>query len=280
MVATDWHGKHGRSECEGVSRPAFQPSALSVATLVTDSSVATDRHRKRGTQEVYCESGEPLQTVSAFRVFPWLPFFSYLSVAQAVNVAGMGARNPALAFLGQVEAFAVLTHPADLFGGDADHQGVVGYVTVDDGTGTDEGVTSDGDAANDGAVRAQSRALLDQRGTVLVLARDGGSWVVDVGEDHARPAEDVVLEGDVVVHRDVVLHLDVVADLDAVADEYVLAERALLADTGAATDVHPVPDAGALAYGGAFIDDGGVVYLVVHKFAFCLPRTFTENADV
>ncbi len=198
-------------------------------------------------------------------------------MAQVVNVAGMGARNPALAFQGQVEAFAVFAHPADLFGGNADHQGVIGYVTVDDGTGTDKGIASDGDAANDGAVSAQGRALLDVCRTVLVLARYGGARVVDVCEDHARTAKDVVLEGDVVIDRDVVLHLDVVADLDAVADEYVLAERAFLADTGTATDMHPVPNAGVLAYGGAFIDDGGFVYLVVHKSLSCLPRTVTEK---
>ncbi len=49
-----------------------------------------------------------------------------------------------------------------------------------------------------------------------------------------------------------------------VADENVLAERAALTNRCAARDVHPVPDAGVIAYLGAFVDDGGWVDCIGH----------------
>ncbi len=129
----------------------------------------------------------------------------------------------------------------------------------DDGAGGDEGVFPQGDAADEGGVGADGGALLHPGAAVFVLANDGGAGVVDVGEDHAGAAKDVVFEGDGVVDTDVVLHLAVMADDHVVADEDVLAEGAALADAGAGADVGPVPDAGAGADLGAVVDDGGGV---------------------
>jgi hypothetical protein len=115
----------------------------------------------------------------------------------------------------------------------------------------------------DGGVGADGGAAAHQRRAVLVFARHGGAWVVDVGQYHARAAEDVVFQGDVIVDGDVILHLDVVADDHTVAHEAVLAERAVFANTGTAADVDPVPDPAAGANGGAVINDGGLMDLVV-----------------
>ena len=59
---------------------------------------------------------------------------------------------------------------------------------------------------------------------ILVPARHVAARVDDVGEDHRRPAEHVVLELHALVDRHVVLDLHVVADLRAVHHHDVLAE--------------------------------------------------------
>ena len=158
----------------------------------------------------------------------------------------------------------MLAYPADLAGGDASHEGVGFDVFGDDGAGGDESVFAQGDATDEGGVGADGGALLHQGAAVFVLADDGGAGVVDVGEDHAGAAEDIVFQGDGVVDADVVLHLAVVTDEDVVADKDVLAKGAALADARAGADVDPVPDAGALPYMGAGVDDGGGVSGVGH----------------
>lgn len=149
----------------------------------------------------------------------------------------------------------MLAHPADLACRHPDHQRIGRHVAVDDGAGADEGVLAHGVAADDGAVGSQGRAALDQRVAIFVFAGDATAGVIDVGKDHARAAENVVLQRDVVVHRDVVLHLDVVADHHLVADKHVLAKGAITADDRLSADMNPMPDAGVFANLGAFVDD-------------------------
>lgn len=182
---------------------------------------------------------------------------------QPVKRSGCRAIGLGITIKGKIKALAVLAHPADLARRHADHQRVGRHVTVDDGTGADEGVFADGVATDDSAIGPQGGATLDQRVAIFVLARDATAGVVDVGEDHARPAEHVVFQRNVVVHRDVVLHFDVVADDDLVADKDVLAKGAVPADYRLAADMNPMPDAGVLADLRAFIDDGRRMYRVV-----------------
>lgn len=61
------------------------------------------------------------------------------TVFEAVALAGGGASGLGSARQGQVQAFAVLAHPADLAGGDAGHEGMGFDVFGDDGAGGDDG---------------------------------------------------------------------------------------------------------------------------------------------
>lgn len=70
------------------------------------------------------------------------------------------------------ELFTVFVRPADLTGGHADYQGVVGHVFIDYRVCADRGKSIYGDAADDGAVRTQRRAGSDQSITVFVFAFD------------------------------------------------------------------------------------------------------------
>lgn len=150
----------------------------------------------------------------------------------------------------------MLAHPADLSGRHTSHEGVRLYVAVDDRPSSHKGIFAEGGAADYGGVGADGDTALDQGVAVLFFAADGAAGVVDVGKDHAGPAEHVVFQRDVVVHRDVVLNLAVVADHDAVAYKDVLAKGAIAANLGATADVHPVPDAAAFANLRANINDG------------------------
>src|SRR5438270_8545581 len=167
------------------------------------------------------------------------------------------------------EALAALAHPAHATGRHAHHERVRRDVGRHDGTGADERVLAECDAAHDGGVRADRRPPLHEGGAILVLARHVAAGVHHVGENARRPAEHIVLEGDALVDRHVVLDLHVVADARAGHDHDVLAEAAALADDGAGHDVAKMPDLGILADAGAGVDvarfvDEGVRHLADH----------------
>ena len=123
------------------------------------------------------------------------------------------------AFERQGQRLAVSAHPANLARWHADHERVIRHIATDHRTGTDKGMSTDGGAADHGAVRAERRALADQRLAQLSIARHRGTRIEDVGEHDARAAEDVVFECHSVVDRHIVLDVDV-GDrlLDFVAD--------------------------------------------------------------
>lgn len=77
-----------------------------------------------------------------------------------------------------------------------------------------------------------------------------------VREDAGRSAEDPVAELHAPVDGDVVLDLHAVPDDDAVGDVHVLPEAAALADPSTGLNVTEMPHLGAVANGGAFVDDG------------------------
>ena len=154
---------------------------------------------------------------------------------------------------------ATRAHPATAPGGNAQHERVSGDIPIHDGSGANERVLTDRDAANDRAIGAQSSAATNERLSVLVLANDGRARIVDIGKHHARTAENIVLQTYRIVDRYVVLDLDVVSDDDVVADENALAKRAIGADTRPGADMCPVPDPAAFANLGALVNDGAGV---------------------
>src|SRR5690349_4880019 len=109
-------------------------------------------------------------------------------------------------------------HPADLTRWNACDQGIRRNLTIDDGARRNECETSDRYSANDRAIGAQGCPLADQSLAIFVLPRNMGSGIIDVGEDHAGPAENIILQRHIVIDRDVVLDLDVVADDNPIAD--------------------------------------------------------------
>jgi len=123
---------------------------------------------------------------------------------------------------------------------------MIGDIFCYNRTGTDEGITADGMAANYGAVGAECCALFDEGGAHLVHFADFRPGVVDVGEDHRRTAEDAVFEGDAFVDADVVLDFAFVADDGVGADDDVLADVAVFADFGTGEDVGEVPNSRSL----------------------------------
>ena len=129
-----------------------------------------------------------------------------------------------------IQLFAALAHPADLSGGIADHQGMVGNIFCDDCTGADECIRADGVSANDGAVGAHGSAFLNKRGAHLIHLADFRTRVVDIGKDHRWPAENAVFQGYAFIDADVVLYFAFFADYCIRSDDNVLADVAIFAN--------------------------------------------------
>src|SRR5690606_37429684 len=162
-------------------------------------------------------------------------------VIEEIDRAGMGAGCAGLTGHGELKPLAVFAHPSDLPGGHAHHEGVGRHVGRHDGPGADEGVFPDGYAAHDRAVGAQRGPPFHQCRAVLGLAFDARPRVVAVGEDHARPAKDVVVERASVIQRHVVLNLAVIADRGPSRDEDVLTYGDVGADACPGADMAEVP---------------------------------------
>ncbi len=121
----------------------------------------------------------------------------------------------------------VTTYPAHLARRYTNHQGVVGDVASDDGTGGDERVSPNihsTDHRRVGADRAAAtqQGLLVERVTIDFRARIG-----DVRENAGGPQKDEVLDDRSLVNRDVVLDFDRVAENYVVGDVAVLTEHAI-----------------------------------------------------
>lgn len=163
-----------------------------------------------------------------------------------------------------VETFAAAAHPADGVGGISDDKCEVGDIACDDGAGADKTVAAEGYAADDSGVRAYCCALADECFGELIFSGNVAAWVGNVGENHARTAENVVFQGYAVVDGDIVLDFYAVSDLDVIGDENTLSENAIGADFGGFAYVNEVPDAGVIADGCAGIDDAGWMCVESH----------------
>ncbi len=123
---------------------------------------------------------------------------------------------------------------------------MVGDIFRHDGAGADEGVTADGVATDDGAVGAERCTSFDKGGADLVHLADFRPWIIDVGKDHGRTAEDAVFQSDAFIDGDVVLDFAFIADGRVGADDDVLADIAVFADFGAGEDVGKMPNSRSL----------------------------------
>ncbi len=192
--------------------------------------------------------------------------FGQRIAVEGVERAGMGAAGLRLTLQGQVQLFAKLAHPADLFCRHADHQSVGGHVFVDNGTGPHKSVFANGGAANDGAVGPQSGTFFDEGVAVFAFTLDKRAGVIHVGKHHAGAAENALFQCDVVVNTDVVLHFAVVTNHDLVTNKHVLTQRNAFSYAGATTYVHKMPHTGAFANLRAFVHDGAGVDGAGHHY--------------
>ena len=125
-------------------------------------------------------------------------------------IAGAAGQTCDVSFLSG-QFLAALAHPADAPRGHAHHQCVGSNITRNHSTGTDESIFADGMPTHDGRIGTDGGATPNVGRLVFVFTRNVASWIDDVGEHHARAAENVIFENYVIVDRNVVLHLDVIA---------------------------------------------------------------------
>src|SRR6185369_7987661 len=184
---------------------------------------------------------------------------SKFASSKHISLAGFRAVCASLPLRRQVEPPPNAAHPPDRAGGDAADQAVRRHVASHDRASRDKRIFADRDSADDGAVGAERRTTLHQRGRKFFLPADEGAWVDDVREDHRWSAEHVLLQRHVVVYRNIVLDPAAVTDRHAIADKHVLAEHDVRADAGPAADVDEGQEAASVAVAGAIVDDGGLV---------------------
>jgi len=161
--------------------------------------------------------------------------------------------------------FAAFAGPANPAGRDADHQGIIRHISGYHGAGTDERVFADRMPADNGGIGADGGAFPDQGFVIILRAalRILTAGINDIGKDHRRPTENIILKCNAFIHGDVVLNFDEVADDDVVADVDVLPDGAFLADARTGLDMTEVPDAGAFPDRDLLINVAGFVNEIV-----------------
>lgn len=166
-----------------------------------------------------------------------------------------------------IKTFAASAHPADGVGRVSDNECEIGDVACDNGAGANKTVAAKRYAADDRGVCADGGSLANERFCELVFSGNVAARIGDVGEHHARTAENVVFQGNAVVDGYVVLDFYAVADLHVVGNENALAEHAIIADFGRFTDVNEVPDTRVIADRRAGIDDARRMCVESHEKA-------------
>lgn len=169
----------------------------------------------------------------------------------------------ALALERRVQPLAALAHPPYTASRNSCHQGVVGNIVSDDGSGGYQGAAANRMATYDGAVGAQRGTLTDEGLGINAVDWEMGTRRGDIGEHAAGAAEHVVLDFNAFVDRHIVLDADAIADADIVGHVDILAQRTALAQAGSLLDMAEMPDLGACTYLHIVVDVAAFVNEVV-----------------
>src|SRR5438874_1713078 len=111
--------------------------------------------------------------------------------------------------------------------------------------------------ADDSSVCTDGSAFLYQRSHIFASANNGTSRINDIGEDHRRAKENIILTDNSGVNADVVLNLHIAAKPYFGGNENVLAYVAALTNLAAGDEVAEMPDFSALADFATGINNSG-----------------------
>ena len=148
------------------------------------------------------------------------------------------------------------TGPADLSGRVTGHKRVIGHIFCHDCSCADKSIAADSMAADDGAVGPQGSTFPDKGWANLIHLADFRPGIVDVCENHGRPAENAVFQCNTFIDTDVVLYLALVADYGIGTNNNVLADITFFADFRSGQNMREVPDFCVLADFHIVINDG------------------------
>ena len=168
-----------------------------------------------------------------------------MDCAVAQRVMGSGFGTGGLVVRAEFQSLAASTHPADVSGRVAEHEGVGWHIFRDDGPGPDEGKGPDVVATDNGGVGTNRSPTAYASAGILVSADHRTARVGDVGKNATRTEEDIVLAGDARVEADIVLDLAIPAQRDVWANHDVLADVAPLSQYCTGHDVAEMPNLGA-----------------------------------
>ena len=106
---------------------------------------------------------------------------------------------------------AMFVHPPYLARGIAGHECKVGHIFGDHRTGANHAVLPECVTAYNRRIGTDGRTAFDERRFELILTADGCTRVDDVGEDHGRAEEHIVLAAHAGIDGYIILHLAVPA---------------------------------------------------------------------
>ncbi len=120
---------------------------------------------------------------------------------------------------------------------------ILGYYRA----GSHQGMSANGNPADDGGVSPDASSLFNPGGNIVAggVPGIGAAGRLDIGKDHAGATEDIVFQDNPLVDADIVLDLDIVADLDVGGDKDVLSDFAVRPDFRPAHNMAKMPDLGA-----------------------------------
>jgi len=167
----------------------------------------------------------------------------------------------------ELECIAGNPDPTDLFCRDTDHQRIGFDISVDDRTGADKGIFTDGDTADDCSIGTDGTAFFQKGLFKFILALNKCSGVDDIGKNHGWTKKDIIFYLDTLIDADVVLDFDPTAYSDIRSYDTVLSKRAVRTDSGVWHDMGKVPDFSV------FADLDVLIYkrrrMIIIVLAFC-----------
>jgi len=167
-------------------------------------------------------------------------------------------------------------YPSYLSCWDSNHQSVRPYIPINDCPSTDETVLPEHYPANNRRISTDGCSFFNQGFAVLMFSRDFSPRIVHVGEDHARSAENIILNLYLVIDANIILNLYPIADL-RLAHIDVLPQGTPIPDHRLGPDMTEMPDLCSLSDLGARIDYGRGMGVVVERFHFSEKCAVTDG---
>jgi hypothetical protein len=158
--------------------------------------------------------------------------------------------------LALLERHSALAHPANSARRNTDKEAIIWNIALNYGSRTDEGVSSDSNAAYYGGVSSYCRAAFYERLSKFTFAFDESSRGIDIRKHARGAAKHLIFKHYSSVKRHVILDLTAAAHAHTRTNHAVLPNDTTLPNVSSRQDVAEVPDLCAGTDAASVIDIG------------------------